>query len=282
MCSSDLKQIVSLIPKQRTRTFRIILIFRESRRTLDNFMLLLSFAHHLFCFGFHSRRIVQQERNRQDNEIASTRRCERKPICFPDFCSSPLSSHRQEGFLFDSNSSPMPTIQKVGKITPANIAKIKSKNNHYKKVAPRIAPFPNKNAMIIPYEFHELCCIFPRCTDEELQLLVSDIRENGLLTPITLFEGKILDERNRYRYLACQMFNMEPEYVEFDGKDPLPFVVSRNLCRRIFPNRNGQWLRRLLSNCSAKTMDGRKLLLAKAASHPRSNRRSSVRLIRYA
>jgi len=84
--------------------------------------------------------------------------------------------------------------------------------------------------MITPYEFHELCCIFPRCTDEELQLLVSDIRENGLQTPITLYEGKILDGRNRY--LACQMLNIEPDYVEFDGKDPLPFVVSRNLCRR--------------------------------------------------
>ena len=84
--------------------------------------------------------------------------------------------------------------------------------------------------MISHYEFHELCCIFPRCSDEELQLLVSDIRENGLLTPITLYEGKILDGRNRY--LACQMLNKEPDYVPFDGKDPLPFVVSRNLCRR--------------------------------------------------
>jgi hypothetical protein len=84
--------------------------------------------------------------------------------------------------------------------------------------------------MITPYEFHELCQIFPRCTDEELQLLVSDIRENGLLTPITLYEEKILDGRNRY--LACQMLNIEPDYVEFDGNDPLPFVVSRNLCRR--------------------------------------------------
>ena len=84
--------------------------------------------------------------------------------------------------------------------------------------------------MITHYEFHELCCIFPRCSDEELQLLISDIRENGLLTPITRYEGKILDGRNRY--LACQMLNKEPDYVDFDGTDPLPFVVSRNLCRR--------------------------------------------------
>jgi ParB-like chromosome segregation protein Spo0J len=84
--------------------------------------------------------------------------------------------------------------------------------------------------MITPYEFHELCCIFPRCSDEELQLLVADIRENGLLTPVTRYKGKILDGRNRY--LACQMLNIEPDYVEFDGDNPLAFVISRNLCRR--------------------------------------------------
>jgi hypothetical protein len=88
----------------------------------------------------------------------------------------------------------------------------------------------NLRSFYNPYEFHELCCIFPRCSDEELQLLVSDIRENGLQIPITLFEGKILDGRNRY--LACQMLNVEPDYVDFDDRDPLPFVVSRNLCRR--------------------------------------------------
>jgi len=84
--------------------------------------------------------------------------------------------------------------------------------------------------MITPCEFHELCLIFPRCTDEELQLLVADIRENGLLTPITRYKGKILDGRNRY--LACQMLNIEPKYEDFTGKEPLAFVVSRNLCRR--------------------------------------------------
>ena len=84
--------------------------------------------------------------------------------------------------------------------------------------------------MIKPYDFHELCCIFPRCSDEELQLLVSDIRENGLKTPITLFEGKILDGRNRY--LACELLGIEPDYVQFEGTEPMSFVISHNLCRR--------------------------------------------------
>ena len=79
--------------------------------------------------------------------------------------------------------------------------------------------------MISHYDFHALCCIFPRCSDEELRLLVADIRENGLKTPITLYEGKILDGRNRY--LACQMLNIEPEYVKFTGDDPLAFVIRR-------------------------------------------------------
>ena len=84
--------------------------------------------------------------------------------------------------------------------------------------------------MITPYKFHQFCTIFPRCTDVELQLLVSDVRENGLRTPIVLYEGQILDGRNRY--LACQMLNREPDYVHYKGDDPLAFVISQNLCRR--------------------------------------------------
>ena len=91
---------VTSSPKQRTRIFRVILIAQESRRTLDNFMLFLSFAHHLFCFACHFRYFVYRKRNRQDNEIATSRRCERKPIRFRVFFrSSPLVGYRQEGFL---------------------------------------------------------------------------------------------------------------------------------------------------------------------------------------
>ena len=84
--------------------------------------------------------------------------------------------------------------------------------------------------MIAHYDFHALCCIFPRCSDEELQLLVLDIKENGLQKPIALYEGKILDGRNRY--IACQLLEIEPDYIQYDGDDPLAYVVSLNLCRR--------------------------------------------------
>ncbi|GHT17578.1 hypothetical protein FACS1894189_3740 [Planctomycetales bacterium] len=80
------------------------------------------------------------------------------------------------------------------------------------------------------YQFHELCLIFPPCSDMELQYLVSDVRENGLKTPITLYQGKILDGRNRVT--ACLMAGIKPAFVPFEGKDPLGYVISQNLVRR--------------------------------------------------
>jgi len=79
-------------------------------------------------------------------------------------------------------------------------------------------------------ELHLYCILFPACTEEELRTLTDDIRQNGLLEPIVLLDGKILDGRNRYQ--ACQELGIEPETVEYDGDDPLAFVLSKNLYRR--------------------------------------------------
>jgi len=53
-----------------------------------------------------------------------------------------------------------------------------------------------------------------------------------LLTPILLFEAKILDGRNRYR--ACEMAGVPPQYDDFSGttEQAVDFVLSSNLCRR--------------------------------------------------
>lgn len=84
--------------------------------------------------------------------------------------------------------------------------------------------------MSAAYKDHKLAELMPLMTQPELRELAGDIRENGLLAPVTLYEGKILDGRNRYR--ACRIAGVEPKFREFKGKDALAFVLSANLHRR--------------------------------------------------
>jgi hypothetical protein len=80
------------------------------------------------------------------------------------------------------------------------------------------------------YEFHPLADLFPMLLDEDLKALAEDIRAHGLREPITLYEDKILDGRNRYR--GSELAEVEPRFVRYDGDDALGFVVSKNLRRR--------------------------------------------------
>ena len=80
-------------------------------------------------------------------------------------------------------------------------------------------------------KFHKYANLFALIEGKEFDLLVRDIKENGLNNPIVLYEGKILDGRNRY--LACKEIGIEPETKVFNsGGDPLTFVLSENLRRR--------------------------------------------------
>jgi ParB family chromosome partitioning protein len=65
---------------------------------------------------------------------------------------------------------------------------------------------------------------------EEFAALKTDIKTNGLLEPIWLYEGKVLD--GRHRYFACQETSVNPVFREYMGSDPRGFVVSMNLKRR--------------------------------------------------
>lgn len=79
-------------------------------------------------------------------------------------------------------------------------------------------------------KFHPLADLFPLMQGREYDELVADIREHGLREPITTLDGQILDGRNRWR--ACEAAGVHPTLVEFDGADPLAWVVSLNLHRR--------------------------------------------------
>ena len=65
---------------------------------------------------------------------------------------------------------------------------------------------------------------------EEFVALKKDIRENGLIEPIWLFDGKVLD--GRHRYYACQETGVTPTFREYTGNDPVGFTISLNLKRR--------------------------------------------------
>jgi hypothetical protein len=81
-------------------------------------------------------------------------------------------------------------------------------------------------------KFHPAAAIFPMLDEVELTQLAEDIKENGLIERISLYEGMILDGRNRY--LACQQAGVEPRFDElpFVNDCPVTWVISKNLHRR--------------------------------------------------
>lgn len=77
---------------------------------------------------------------------------------------------------------------------------------------------------------HPVAALFPLLEPKGLDELSRDISARGLLVPIVVHEGAILDGRNRYR--ACELAGVEPVTVPYQGSDPFRDVVSWNLVRR--------------------------------------------------
>src|SRR5258705_10815697 len=80
--------------------------------------------------------------------------------------------------------------------------------------------------------FHPLADLFPLLEGDEFEQLVADIKANGLIEDIVLYDGMILDGRNRYR--ACLAAGVPPTTYNADKwiADPAAFVVSANIRRR--------------------------------------------------
>ena len=93
----------------------------------------------------------------------------------------------------------------------------------------KLTPIDNPPAWPAP---HPICLLIPSADEDELQDLTDDIRAHGLIDPIVLFEGMILDGRNRAA--ACARAGVAPRYVQFGGgrEDALILVISHNLRRR--------------------------------------------------
>lgn len=82
------------------------------------------------------------------------------------------------------------------------------------------------------YLFHKLANELPLIEGEEFDTLVNSIKEDGQKDEGILFEGKILDGRNRYN--ACKKLGIPFKCSEFteDNKAAVRFVLIKNVYRR--------------------------------------------------
>jgi len=86
-----------------------------------------------------------------------------------------------------------------------------------------------------PWPVHPAAYLFPILSKKELTELAEDIRKNGLIEPVWLYEDKelgtvLLDGRNRA--LACQLVHVEITTKFYTGTDPIAFSLSQNSNRR--------------------------------------------------
>lgn len=86
----------------------------------------------------------------------------------------------------------------------------------------------------MPYEIHPYAKLFPALAVDERQELARSIERDGYdpTFPVTLYQGRILDGRNRYQ--CAVQCGAEPAFVDFQGsdEDALAFVLRANLTRR--------------------------------------------------
>jgi hypothetical protein len=119
-------------------------------------------------------------------------------------------------------------------------------------VTPKALPQPHE------YSFHPLSEMFPLIEGEDFNALVEDIGQRGLLNPIILYRGKILDGRNRYlaakeaKYPFC-----DRDFKDLaDGVDPEAFVISVNMKRRhLSTKQKREFIAKLIEGKPAGTSD---------------------------
>src|SRR5262249_11490153 len=90
---------------------------------------------------------------------------------------------------------------------------------------------------------HELADLLPMIDGVNFENLKGDIAKNGILEPILLFEGRILDGRNRYRAAKAVGHDFTAaNFREFDGSyaEAEAYVFSTNFLRRQMTNAQKQ------------------------------------------
>jgi hypothetical protein len=85
--------------------------------------------------------------------------------------------------------------------------------------------------MAVDYQFHAFANEYDLLEGDDLEALADDIAANGQREPIIVYQGKILEGRNRWN--ACKLRGIDPWVETLPEKlDPASFVVSKNDHRR--------------------------------------------------
>ena len=101
-----------------------------------------------------------------------------------------------------------------------------------------LALLHDRDYLVLPVEWMAMknlrlhpACKLSQLPKDELKALAADIKANGLQNSIVLYEGKILDGRNRW--LACKIAKVKPTFVQWNGSgSPVAWVISENFVRR--------------------------------------------------
>ena len=80
------------------------------------------------------------------------------------------------------------------------------------------------------YRINEIADALPMVSDVELQELADDIKANGQIESIKLWNDEIIDGRNRYA--ACKLAGVDPRFETIEVDDPVSYVTSTNVRRR--------------------------------------------------
>ncbi|MGH9501347.1 MAG: hypothetical protein ACRD20_00705 [Terriglobales bacterium] len=87
---------------------------------------------------------------------------------------------------------------------------------------------------------HPASMLFPMMEADELKELAEDIKANGQMEQVVLYQGQVLDGRSRLA--ACRLAEVEPHLQELDGEvaHPVLYVLSKNLhCRHLTTSQRG-------------------------------------------
>ncbi len=114
------------------------------------------------------------------------------------------------------------------------------------------------------YPIHPAAELFPMMTDVEFEGLKEDIRQHGQRDDIMIWNGQLVDGRNRLR--ACNELGIEPSFCQMsDELDPVAWVLSHNLHRRhLTTAQRAMVATKLATLRDGEKKDGRTIVLAQS------------------